>query len=869
MSSENSTYTPPKFGEWLLHSFCSYDFLNTALWDLEEMYQYNREEKGKIRADLMYLRDAWGVVYHLYFKGKSQYSFNNIAMLKNNIILSLRGFKKDKAYSLLNMLGISSGLIIFLLISLYTTYEFSYDSHHEKSDRIYRVYKTVNGLEELYIDTGTPGPFASAIKQEFPEVTHAARFASYRNILMEANGQKYIEPKVFPADPDVFQIFSLNPVSGKLSGFLDGPNTLAISESVALKYFGRTDVLDEMVMFEDELPMRISGVFEDQPETAHFDMDVLVHFESVNKAYNQNLANWNNNPFVTYVLTEEGVDAGALEAKLPALREKFANDPLDEDGQMYTYFLEPLRKVHFSEFDRGLGIATVDAQRLYLFIAIAIGVILMAGINYVNLATARAVVRMKEAGVRKVIGARKGDLVRQFLVESGLLVFFSLAIALLGVSLVLPAFSGFVDRPISLDFGSSNLWLLLIGLWVGLTLLAGIYPALVATSFKPIAALNGRGLAGKRGGFFRNALVIFQFTLSSVLIISALVLGQQLSFIDNLDTGYTRDQILVLSTRDDAVDDQLPVYMDALRKVSGVSTVATSWSLPTNVTSNTRANWEGIEDSQRIPMYMVGVTHDFFDLYDIEVVEGRSFDPERKGDRKGMLLNQAAVEALGWENPIGREMITQQGLKREIIGIVKDFHIKSLREKIEPLQILLDKRYATLSVRVEGDINEVLADIEEVYESFSPVHPFSYRHFEDIYDKAYEDEAKTAQLTLWFTVLTIVIACLGLYGLAAHSVQQKVKELGVRKVMGASSGNLVRLLSEGFIKLIFVAFVIAAPVAWLIMDGWLNAFAYHIEIGPMTFLLTLAFMLGVAMISVGYRTYRAAVSNPVDSLRTE
>lgn len=869
MSSENSNYTPPKLGEWLLHSFCSYDFLNTALWDLEEIYQDNRKEKGKFRADLMYMRDAWGVVYHLYFKGKSQYSHNNIAMLKNNIILSLRGFKKDKAYSLLNMLGISSGLVIFLLISLYTNYEFSYDSHHEKADRIYRVYKTVNGLEELYIDTGTPGPFAAAVVQEFPEVTHAARFSRYRNILVEANGEKYIEPEVFPADPDVFQIFSLNPVNGELSGFLNGPNTLAISESVALKYFGRTDVVDEMVMFEEELPMRISGVFEDQPETTHFRMNVLVHFESVSKIYDQNRTSWNNNPYVTYLLTEEGVDPDALEAKLPALREKFANDPMDEDGQGCTYYLEPLKDVHFSEFGRGLGTTTVDAQRLYLFIAIAIGVILMAGINYVNLATARAIVRMKEAGVRKVIGARKTDLIRQFLVESGLLVFFSLCIAIFGVSLILPAFSGFVDRPITLDFESSDLWLLLTGLWVVLTFLAGIYPALVATSFKPIAALNGRGPAGKRGGFFRNALVIFQFTLSSVLIVSALVLGQQLSFIDNLDTGYSRDQILVLSTKDDAVDDQLPVYMDALRKVPGVATVATSWSLPTNVTSNTRANWEGIQDSERIPMYMVGVTHDFFDLYDIEVVEGRSFDPERKGDRKGMLLNQAAVEAFGWENPIGREMITQEGLKREVIGIVKDFHIKSLREEIEPLQILLDNRYATLSVRVEGDIDEVLADIEEVYESFSPVHPFSYRHFEDIYDKAYEDETKTAQLTLWFTVLTIVIACLGLYGLAAHSVQQKVKELGVRKVMGASSRNLVRLLSEGFMKLILAAFIIATPLAYFIMDNWLNAFAYHIEIGPMTFLLTLGFMLVVAMVSVGYRTYRAAVSNPVDSLRVE
>lgn len=869
MSSRNSINTPPKLGEWLLRSFCSYDFLNTALWDLEEIYADNKEQKGKLKADLIYLKDALGVVYHLRSKGKSHYTSNRIAMLKNNIIISLRGFRKDKAYSLLNMLGISSGLVIFLLISLYAGYEFSYDSHHEKADRIYRVYKTVNGLEELYIDTGTPGPFAPAAKQELPEVTHAARFTRYRDVLVEANGEKFIEPLVQPVDADIFQIFSFEAVTGNLTDFLSEPNTMAISESVAIKYFNRTDVLDEVVMFQEQLPMRINGVFKDLPDNVHFDMDVLVHFESVNEAFNQSLTNWNNNPYVTYLLTEKGVDADALQAKLPALREKFADDPLDDDGQAYTYFLEPLSDVHFSKYGRGIGAATADAQRFYLFMVIAFAVLLMAGINYVNLATARAMVRMKEAGVRKVIGAKRSDLIRQFLVESGLLVFFSLVLALVTVSLLLPAFSAFVDRPLRIDFTTPSLWWALVGLWAVLTFLSGIYPALVATSFKPIAALNGRGVAGRRGGFFRNALVVFQYTLSSALIIAALVLGQQLSYIDDLDTGYARDKVIVLSTDDPAVDDQLPIYMEALRKVSGVGAVATSWSLPTNVTSNTTADWAGIKEEEQIPMYMVGVTHDFFDLYGIETVEGRSFDAKRKGDFRGMLLNEAAVKALGWEDPIGREMITQQGQKREIIGIVKDFHIKSLREEIAPLQILLDKRYATLSVRIEGDMEGTLAGIEKTYESFSPVYPFEFRYFEDIYDKAYEDEAKTAEMTFWFTLLTVLIACLGLYGLAAHSVQQKVKELGVRKVMGASSFNLMKLLSKEFVSLLLIAFIIAAPLAYFAMDSWLNDFAYHIEISPFTFLLTLIFMMLIAMISVGYRTYKAAVNNPVDSLRME
>lgn len=869
MSSENTSPTPPRLGEWLLRSFCSYDFLSTALWDLEEIYVHNTEQKGKLRADLIYLRDALGVIYHLWFKGKSQYATNHTAMLKNNIILSFRGFRKDKAHSLLNLFGISSGLVIFLLISLYTGYEFSYDSHYEKADRIYRVYKTVNGLDELYIDTGTPGPFAEAVRQEFPEVTHAARFSRYGNILIEANEQIFIQPYVFPVDPDIFSIFSFEVVSGNLSDFLNEPFTLAVSESVAMKLFNRTDVLDEVVLFQNQHPMRISGVFKDMPANSHFDMEVLVHFESISRAYNNNLENWNNNPFTTYLLTEKGTDAKLLEAKLPALRDKFAHDPLDDDGQMYTYYLEPLNDVHFSEYGRGIGTTTADAQRLYWFMVIAFAVLIMAGINYVNLATARAVVRRKEAGVRKVIGAGRGHLVLQFLVESGLLVFMSLALATLVVSLLIPAFAAFVERPLTIDLTDGLFWLRIVGLWLVLTLAAGIYPALMTTRFDLLKVLTGRGQVAGSGSLLHNVLVVFQFALSSALIIGAIILGRQLSFIDTIDTGYTRDQVITLSTRDEAVDDQLPVYMEALRSVPGVAAVATSWSLPTNVTSDTEANWTGIEDDERIPMSVVGVTTGFFDLYEIEVVQGRSFDPERPGDRQGIMLNESAVKALNWENPIGREMITQQGVKGRVIGVVKDFHMKSLREDIGPLQIVQDGSYARLAVRIEGDVTVALAGIEEVYESFSPIYPFEYRYFEDIYDEAYEDEARTARLSVWFSILTIIIACLGLYGLAAHRVQQKVKELGVRKVMGASSMNLVKLLSKDFIMLLLIAFVIAGPVAYRTMQNWLDGFAYHVEINALTFVVTLAFMLIVALISVGYRTYRAAVSNPVDALRTE
>ncbi len=870
MSQGKVHHKPPRFGEWLLRSFCSYDYLNTALWDMEEIYQNNIEMKGKLKARWLYTKEAVGVVYHLYFKGKSQYSTNSMAMLKNNLIVTIRNLKKNKGNGFVNILGLSSALIVFLLTLVYTTYEFSYDTHHNRSEDIYRIYKSVNTINDPeYRDSGTPAPFSKALIAEFPQVLGAARVMRYRKILMETDTEQFIEPLVHPADPSIFKVFSFESVSGNLDDFIAEPLTVALSESTALKYFNAVDVVGKTITFRGEIPMKISGVFKDMPDNSHFKMSVLVHLESVMEAFNQNMALWGNNPFYTYVRTEPNIDVKALEGRLPILREKYANDPMDEDGQEYTYFLQPFTDVHFDQKILGSLGTPVDGSRLKIFLIIASVILGMACINYVNLATARAIIRMKEVGIRKVIGARRSHLVFQFLLESGLLVFLSLAVALIVVSLILPAFANFVDRPLTLDFQALSIWFFIVGLGLLLTFISGIYPAIVTTNFKPVNALYGRGATGKKGGYVRNALVVFQFSASFVLIIGAIILGQQLHYIDNLDMGYAREQIVVLSTSDDAVDDRLQEYMDEVSKVTGVSAVATSWSLPTNVTSNTEANWTGISDAERLPMYMLGVTHDFFDLYEIDVIEGRAFDKEIPTDRKSILLNETAVKRLGWEDPIGREMIMQSGLKSTVIGVVKDFHIKSLREEIQPLQILLSSNYATLSVKIDADLYETLVKIEEVYESFSPVYPFEYKLFEDIYDEAYAEDQKTSKISFWITILTIIIACLGLYGLATHKVEHKAKELGVRKILGAATAQILGLLAKDFMKLLLIAFLVAGPLAYYFMNQWLNDFAYHISIGPSTFVITLLLMIAIAALTIGYRTYRAAVSNPVDALRDE
>ena len=441
MSQRKVNIKPPRFANWLLESFCSYDYLATVLWDLDELFQYHIKQKGRTKAQWLYYREVFSIIYHLYFKGQSQYSNNNIAMVKNNIIIAIRNFRKHKNYALLNIIGLSSGLMIFLMIMLYTNYEFSYDKHHENADRIYRVYKSINTLDEPYIDAGTPGPLAVTLTSEYPEVEAAARFITWGRQLIQANDQRFVEPVITVADPTVFDIFSFDFLIGNREDALSDGANIAISESIALKYFGQVDVINETLLLGTNISLKVTAVFADMPDNSHFKMDMLINFEWAENSNGSNLANWGNNPFYTYIRLSEEADALAVEAKLPAMRAKFANDPIDEDGQAVTYFLQPLSDVHFADNIIGSLGATVDASRLYIFNGIALIVLLMAGINYVNLATARAMVRIKETGIRKIVGAKRFNLLFQFLIESGVLIFASLLLAIIAANLLLPYFA--------------------------------------------------------------------------------------------------------------------------------------------------------------------------------------------------------------------------------------------------------------------------------------------------------------------------------------------------------------------------------------------------------------------------------------------
>ncbi|WP_420387587.1 ABC transporter permease [Roseivirga sp.] len=794
-------------------------------------------------------------------------------MLTNHVKTSIRSLIKSKAYVLQNVIGLSSSLIVFMLIALYVGYELGYDSYHKNSDRIYRVYKedvgnVYQGSNQYAV---VPAPLAPTLEADYPEVLSATRVRRAPNTLMKVGDKIYIEENTYSVDPQIFEIFSLEVIAGDPKAPLLNRQSTVLARSVAEKYFGSVqEALGKTIRYQDELPVQVSAVIEDMPENSHFTLPVMVHFEGLMAHNHERLDNWDNSSYQTFMLLQEGTDATALEARLPEIRAKYADDPIDEDGQQSIYHLQPLKDLHFTSGVNFDIAPSVDKKTLLTYFGIAVMVLVIAGVNYVNLATARVMNKTREIGIRKVIGAQKQSLMVQFLIESGLLVFVSLLLAVACMFFAIPAFSSFVGKDISYALQVSDALIQLLILGVAVTLVSGIYPAVLLARFKPLQALKGKGSNWQKNVLFRNVLVIFQFTVSCALILSATVIWKQLNYIQTMDVGYEKDQIVVLSVRDEGIRDQLPVFKAELRKIPGVSAVASSNSLPNNISSNTTAKWPGRKPDEDIRIYTNTADYDYVSLYGLEVVEGRNFDPEIDSDKKAILLNETAVKALGWENPIGREMFNWYGDTGKVIGVLKDYYQHSLYLDMEPSQIFFSEDHRSVSVKLEGaSSDQVIRQIEEVFASFNPSYPFEYTFFDEIFSSAYESEMKTAELVNWFSIFFIVIACLGLYGLAAHKVQHKIKEVGVRKVLGASISRILILLSKDFALLLVIAFALAAPLAFYFMNKWLNDFAYHVSINLFNFVLALVLMLLVAGLTVGYRTYRAAVRNPVESLREE
>jgi putative ABC transport system permease protein len=798
-------------------------------------------------------------------------------MFRNNLIVAWRNIKRSKAYSVLNILGLATGMAVFILIMLFVRYEFSYDRYHDKARNIYRVISKNRAI--------TPGPLAPALARDFPGVLATARIFISTDILFSVEEKAFLEKTIYWADPQTFKIFSFPLVRGDRATALKDPFSILLSERKAHQYFGGAEPIGQTIICHYEshpTVFTVTGVFRDIRSDSHFIMDIVAPLETGAKIVNWDITSWDNTSFYTYVLLKDGVDSHTLNRVLPAYFDKNTNDiaALFKDPSP-SCSLQPLTEIHLHPTGRYEISAAGNFHLVFLLASIAVLVVVIACINYMNLATARSLKRAKEIGLRKVIGAAKGQLVRQFLSDSMLVTFFALLLAIAMVLFILPAFRTFIEREIAFNpFHDSVLMLGLILLAAVVGAAAGSYPAFFVSGFRPVSALKNAGYSKSRGRGLRSALIVFQFAASIALIICTLGVRSQLRYIQHKDAGFDREQILVLPPPAGRLTN-IAAFETELKQNPVVLGVSASSSLPNNIDSRTFAQWPGKSDSGLFQIYRLFVDYDFIDLFGLKIVQGRNFSRDLASDARGAyLINECAQKGLGWADAVGREFGdggVRQPLGR-IVGVVKDFHMRSFHFPITPLFILLKPKntsfqsvntnYLSIKIRSEN-IPAVLAFVREAWERFQPEYPFEYSFFDEIFDRAYRTEERLGKIFSTFASIVVLIACLGLVGLASFTAEQKTKEIGIRKVLGASSSEIIVMLSGDFLKWIVAANLVAWPIGYFAMRTWLQSFAYRTSLTIPMFLGAAVAAFAIAGAVISAQTYRSATANPVESMRYE
>lgn len=774
------------------------------------------------------------------------------------------------------------GLTTCLLISLYIHNEWSYDRFHDKADRIVRVVfgGKLSGGEIK--EANVMPPVAQAFLDEFPEVEESTRMRHGGRPFFEVNGKRFHEEGVAFVDSNFFNVFSFRLLQGNAQHMLKEPYMAVISEEVAQKFFGTDDAIGkEITIKDDDRPLKVTGVFENLPQNSHFHFDIFVSMSSFQGADSNS---WMESGYYTYLVLQPDYDYQALESKLPALFEKYAGPQFPAAfGMDYKEFqntgadiglhLQKLKDIHLrSDFSDHLS-APGSIQHIYIFGAVAMFMLLVAIINFMNLSTAGATDRAKEVGVRKVLGSTQGALRSQFLAESLSLTFISLVLSIGLAYVVLPMFNRFSGKMLSVDFLFSwQVWpvILLFGLVVGL--MAGSYPAVFLSSFKPSTVLKGKWMRENGRLGLRNGLVVFQFFISIGLIFSTIVVYCQLHFMQHTNLGYDKEQVLVLQTW--PLGEKETFFKEQLLQDSRVVNVTSSPYVPAGASYSNNFSVHPDEDPSRLVKTLrYDVDEQYIPTLGMEIVEGRNFSSMYGTDSLSAIINEAARDAFGWTDDVLDKILVGvigDNKPLRVIGVVKNFHFKSMYERITPLIMVMTPHSGNLIVKTSnGDISGLLRTIEGSYESLSPELPLAYSFLDERINNTYLAERKTAEILGVFAGMTIFVACLGLVGLATFTAYQRTKEIGIRKVLGASVAGIVRLLSTDFIKLVGMAILIALPIAWWVMSKWLEDFAYQIDIEWWMFAVAGLSAIVIALVTVSFQAIKAAVANPVESLRNE
>ncbi len=793
-------------------------------------------------------------------------------MFKLYFKVAWRNLVKNKVYSGINIIGLAIGLTAGFLILLYVSFELSYDKFHSKGDDIYRVVANLKTPSDN-IETNMPAwAVPPNLEKQFPEIISAVRILNM-NMLVRNNEIKFKESNAVAADSSFFKVFDFKLLQGNSQNAIKEPFSVVLSKTTAKKYFGSQDPIGKSLkIFDDGSIATVTGVMEDIPENSHIKPDIVLSLTTFTKILNKELDTyWGNYDPSAYILVNPKANLDQLQAKFPDFLERNSGEEMRKMEMYVTLFLEPLEDLYLNSNRGGNGSGSIT--NVYIFSIVAFFILLIAAINFINLTTARSVERAKEVGIRKVIGAEKGQLALQFVGESIIISLIAFIISIVITTLLLPFFNETAGKIVSEGvLTDANKLLILFAIALGIGTLAGLYPAFVLSSFKPVSVLKGNFSKGSRGTILRKGLVITQFTISIALIIGTIIIYNQTSYMRDQELGFSKEQLLILETNASA--EQLALK-SAIEKLPGVESTSLGSSIPGGGNSNAYSEIENKSgDLQIANLALYFVDYDYIPQFEFKIIAGRSFSKEFATDStEAMVINEETSKLLGYNNPeeaIGAKF-KQWGSEGKIIGVIQDFHFRSLQQNISPMTMRIQSnRNDHLAVKVNAkSISQTIASIKDKWNTILPAEPFEYYFLDEFFDEQYRTEERFGSLFLNFAILAILISCLGLLGLAAYSTLQRKREIGIRKVIGASIPGIVNLLSMEFIKLVGIAFLIASPIAWFVMNYWLADFAYKITIQWWMFAFAGVSALIIALLTVSFHAIKASLTNPVKILRTE
>ncbi|MCJ7465070.1 MAG: ABC transporter permease [Maribacter sp.] len=810
-------------------------------------------------------------------------------MFKNNLKIAWRSLKKQPFFTFLNTFGLAIGMAGGLLISLYIYDELSFDKMFADADRIYRIDTDIKFGGNEMKSSESAAPMAETMKRDFPQIATTVRFRDRGSMLLRKTGAEANtkEPQATFADSTFFEFFGIKLLVGDPKTALTKPNTLVLTKTAAEKHFGIKNALGQSLLLNNTDTYTVTGVIDDLPKNS------LLRDHSVFMAMagyaNSRENDWGSNNYYSFIKLIPNSKIEALQEPLQGMLEKYmlpwaqkyfpgiTKESFEASGNYLRYHTMPLTDIHLYSIKDSELSANSSIQNVYILSFIGLFLIVLASVNFMNLSTAQSLKRAKEVGVRKTLGSNKTDLIRQFLTESGLISFISLMVAIVLAIVLLPYFNNLSGKNLSIPYANPIFWLILFSATIILGLFSGSYPAFFMSRFMPVTVLKGGGQSKVGGGNIRNSLVVFQFAISVFLIISTLVVFQQLKYIQGKDLGFTKDQVVLIEDTY-AAGSQVQAFKEEVGRLGQVKGATLSSFLPTpSSRSNSSFFKEGFKDQENaIQMQTWDVDNDYLSTLDMKLVAGRNFDTQFVSDSAAVIINEATLKVLGVGPQEALGLRLSQDIELEqpqfytVIGVVKNFHYESLRENIAALGLFLRNSTGLMAVKLKaGDFSNTIASIEGIWNKMAPGQPFSYRFMDESFNTTYEAEQRLGKIFVVFTVLSILIACLGLFGLATFNAQKRTKEIGIRKVLGASVGQISYQLTTDFLKMVGIAILISLPIGWFVMNKWLEDFSYRIEISWWVLAIAALLAVGIAILTVSYQSIKAAIMNPVKSLRTE